>query len=117
MATASAPNVQSNGNSSPGVQETELREDRKVIVKVGANREQIRTLSPRELVERGERQPAMVARQKNSTALVGGATFAAARKLPSSNVAMVANTTGAGMCATLHGVYRVFRQFRRLRFF
>lgn len=26
-------------------------------------------------------------------------------------------TGGAGMCATLHGVYRVFRQFRRLKYF
>lgn len=30
----------------------ELREDREVIVKVGPNREQIRMLSPKELVER-----------------------------------------------------------------
>ncbi|KAJ5195521.1 uncharacterized protein N7498_008959 [Penicillium cinerascens] len=76
----------------PGVPEIELREDRKVIVKVGSNREQIRRLSPRELVERVERQKATTARQKKSAALAGGAAFIATRKLPSGNVAMLANS-------------------------
>ena len=92
LATATAPNIRSNGTSSSGVPEIELREDREVIVKVGPNREQIRTLSPKELVERAERQRATVARQKNSAALAGGASFVAARKLPSGDVAMVANS-------------------------
>jgi hypothetical protein len=89
LAKAAAPNTRSNGTSSPGVPEIELREDREVIVKVGPNREQIRGLSPREVVERAERQKATSARQKNSAALVGGATFVAARKLPSGDVVMV----------------------------
>lgn len=55
LAKAAAPNTRSNGTSSPGVPEIELREDREVIVKVGPNREQIRGLTPRELVERAER--------------------------------------------------------------
>lgn len=61
-------------------------------MKVGPNREQIRTLSPKELVERAERQRATVARQKNLTALASGASFVVARKLPLGDVAMVANS-------------------------
>ncbi|KAJ5455490.1 zinc knuckle domain protein [Penicillium daleae] len=102
LATASAPNTWSNGTSSPGVPEIELREDREVIVKVGANREQIRTLSPKELVERAERQRTTVARQKNSTALAGGASFVAARKLTSGDVAMVANTAAGAELLRKH---------------
>ena len=52
LAKAAAPNTRSNGTSSPGVPEIDLREDQEVIVEVGPNREQIRGLSPRELVER-----------------------------------------------------------------
>lgn len=65
-----------------------------MIVKVGPNREQIRGLSLQELVERAERQKATSARQNNSATLVGGATFIAARKLPSGDVVMVANSDG-----------------------
>ncbi|KAJ6126396.1 zinc knuckle domain protein [Penicillium sp. IBT 18751x] len=72
LAKAAAPNTRSNGTSSPGVPEIELREDREVIVKVGPNREQIRGLTPRELVERAERQKVKSARQKNSAALAEG---------------------------------------------
>ncbi|KAJ5198731.1 uncharacterized protein N7498_007848 [Penicillium cinerascens] len=92
LAKAAAPNTRSNGTSSPGVPEIELREDRVVIVKVGPNREQIRGLTPRELVERAERQKTTSARQKNSIALAGGAAFVVARKLPSGDVVMVANS-------------------------
>lgn len=67
------------------------RKDRKAV-KVGPNREQIQVLSPKEIVERAERQRAIVARQKNSGALSGGATFVAARKLPSGDVTMVASS-------------------------
>ncbi|KAJ5110283.1 zinc knuckle domain protein [Penicillium argentinense] len=102
LATATAPNPRSNGTSSPGVPEIELREDREVIVKVGPNREQIRTLSPKELVERAERQRATVARQKSSTALAGGASFVAARKLPSGDVAMVANSAAGAELLRKH---------------
>lgn len=52
LTKAVAPNTRSNGTSSPGVPEIELREDREVIVKVGPNREQIRGLTPKDLVER-----------------------------------------------------------------
>lgn len=87
-----ALNTRSNGTSSPGVPEVELREDREVTVKVEPNREQIQALSPRELVERAERQRAMVAQRKNSAALSGEATFEAARKLPSGDVILVADS-------------------------
>jgi hypothetical protein len=70
------------------VPEIELREDREVIVKVRPNREQIQGLP---LMERVERQRAIVARQ-HSTALAGRATFVAARKLHLSDVVMVANS-------------------------
>ncbi|KAI1829206.1 hypothetical protein DTO027I6_9897 [Penicillium roqueforti] len=92
LAKAAAPNTRSNGTSSPGVPEMELRKDREVIVKVGPNREQIRGLSPRELVERAERQKAAIAREKNYVALAGRAAFVAARKLPSGDAVMVANS-------------------------
>ena len=102
LAKAVAPNTRSNGTSSPGVPEIELREDREVIVKVGPNREQIRGLSPRELVERAERQKATSARQKDSAALAGGATFVAARKLPSGDVVMVANSAAGAELLRKH---------------
>jgi hypothetical protein len=70
------------------VPEIELREDREVIVKVRPNREQIQGLP---LMERVERQRAIVARQY-STALAGRATFVAARKQHLSDVVMVANS-------------------------
>lgn len=54
LVKAVAPNTQSNGTSSPGVPEIELREDREVIVKVGPNREAIRGLTPKDLVDRAE---------------------------------------------------------------
>ncbi|KAJ5084986.1 hypothetical protein N7532_009757 [Penicillium argentinense] len=88
---AAAPITRSNGTSSPGVPEIELREDREVIVKVGPNRERVRGLSPQELVEQVERHRATTARQKSSTALARGATVVAARKLPSGDVVLVAN--------------------------
>jgi hypothetical protein len=77
---AAVPNTRSNGTSSPGVPEIELREDREVIVKVGPNREQIRGLSPRELVERAERQRVAISRQKKSAALAGGVALIASRR-------------------------------------
>ncbi|OQD70670.1 hypothetical protein PENANT_c253G04718, partial [Penicillium antarcticum] len=82
LTKAVAPNTRSNGTSSPGVPEIELREDREVIVKVGPNREQIRGLTPKDLVERAERQRTTNARQKNSGVLAKQASFVAARKLP-----------------------------------
>ncbi len=102
LAKATAPNTRSNGTSSPGVPEIELREDREVIVKVGPNREHVRSLSPRELVERAERQMATTARQKRSAALAGGATFIAARKLPSGDVAMLANSAAGAELLRKH---------------
>lgn len=102
LAKAAAPNTRSNGTSSPGVPEIELREDREVIVKVGPNREQIRGVTPRELVERAERQKATSARQQTSAALAGGATFVAARKLPSGDVVMVANSAAGAELLRKH---------------
>lgn len=58
---------------------------------MGPNREQIQGLSPKELVERVERQRAIIARQKNSMALAWSASFVEARKLSSEDVVMVAN--------------------------
>ncbi|KAJ5215295.1 zinc knuckle domain protein [Penicillium cinerascens] len=92
LAKAASPSTRSNGTSSAEVPDIEFREDRQVIVKVGSNREQIRGLSPRELVERAERQKVTTARQKKSAALAEGAAFIAARKLPSGDVTMVANS-------------------------
>ena len=102
LAQAAAPNTRSNGTSSSGVPEIELREDREVIVKVGPNREQIRGLSPRELVERAERQKVTTARQKKSAALAEGAAFIAARKLTSGDVAMVANSAAGAELLRKH---------------
>ncbi|KAJ5144430.1 hypothetical protein N7526_001938 [Penicillium atrosanguineum] len=102
LAKAATPNIRSNGTSSPGVPEIELREDREVIVKVGPNREQIRVLSPRELVERAERQKTASARQKDSAALAGGAAFVAARKLPSGDVVMLANSAAGAELLRKH---------------
>ena len=71
-------------------------------MKVGPSREQIRGLSPRELVERAERQKTATARQKKSVALTGGATFIAARKLPSGDVAMLANSAAGAELLRKH---------------
>lgn len=95
--SAAAPNTRSNGTSSPGVPGVELREDREAIVKVGPNREQIREIPSKELVERVERQQTMIARQKNMTALER-CSFIPARILPSGDVAMVKkNAAGADL--------------------
>lgn len=102
LAKAAVPNTRSNGTSSPGVPEIELREDREVIVKVGPNREQIRGLSPRELVERAERQRVAISRQKKSAALAGGVALIAARKLPSGDVAMLANSAAGAELLRKH---------------
>ena len=102
LAKAASPSTRSNDTSSAGVPEIELREDREVIVKVGPNREQIRGLSPRELVERAERQKVTTARQKISTALAERAAFVAARKLPSGDVAMVANSAAGAELLRKH---------------
>ncbi|KAI1829211.1 hypothetical protein DTO027I6_9892 [Penicillium roqueforti] len=109
LAKAAAPNTRSNGTSSPGVPEIELREDREVIIKVGPNRDQIRGLTPKDLVERAERQRVTNARQKNSRVLAGQASFVAARKLPSGDVAMVANSAaGAEVLRKHSGWLRAF---------
>ncbi|KOS36538.1 hypothetical protein ACN38_g12711 [Penicillium nordicum] len=102
LAQAETPNLRSYGTSPPGVPEIELREDRELIVKVGPNRAQVRALSPKELVERTERQKATVTRQKNSTALAGGASFVAARKLPSGDVVMIANSAAGAETLRRH---------------
>lgn len=102
LAKAAAPNTRSNGTSSPGVPEIELREDREVIVKVGSNRDQIRGLTPKDLVERAERQRTTNARQKNSGVLAGQASFVAARKLPSGDVAMIANSAAGAEILRKH---------------
>lgn len=52
-----------------------------MIIKVRPNREQIRGLLPRELVERAERQQVTVSRQKKSAALATGVAFIIARKV------------------------------------
>ena len=110
LAKAVAPNTRSNGTSSPGVPEIELREDREVIVKVRLNRDQIQGLAPKDLVERAERQKAAIARQKNSAGLAKGAAFVAARKLPSGDVVMVANSAaGAELLRRHAGWLKAFR--------
>ena len=105
LATAAAPITRSGGTSSPGVPEMELREDREVIVKVGMNREQIRGLTPKDLVERAERQRVSNARQKNSGVLAGQAFFVAARKLPSGDVAMIANSAAGAEVLRKHAAW------------
>ncbi|KAJ5742632.1 zinc knuckle domain protein [Penicillium nucicola] len=102
LAKAVAPNTRSNGTSSPGVPEIELREDREIIVKVGSNRDQIRGLTPKDLVERAERQRSTIARQKNSGVLAGQASFVAARKLPSGDVVMIANSAAGAEVLRKH---------------
>jgi hypothetical protein len=102
LAKTTAPNTRSNGTSSPGEPEIELREDRQVIVRVGPNSEQYQALSPKELLERAERQRMMVARQKSSTNLSAEATFVAARKLPSGDVVMVANNAAGAELIRKH---------------
>lgn len=102
LAKAAAPNTRSNGTSSPGVPEIELRGDREVIVKVGSNRDQVRGLTPKDLVERAERQRTTNARQKNSGVLAGQASFVAARKLPSGDVAMIANSAAGAEVLRKH---------------
>ncbi|KAJ5558901.1 zinc knuckle domain protein [Penicillium sp. DV-2018c] len=42
--------------SPPGIPDIETREDREIIVKVGGSRDQIRKLTPEDLVDRAERQ-------------------------------------------------------------
>ncbi|CAI7602411.1 unnamed protein product [Penicillium viridicatum] len=89
IGTAAWPRLR---HPTPGATARHLQEYQKLsFVKVGPNREQIRALPPKELVERAERQRATIARQKNSTALAGRASFVAAHKLSSGDVAMVAN--------------------------
>lgn len=78
LVKAVAPNTQSNSTSSPGVLEIELREGCEIIVKVGPNREAIRGLMPKDLVERAERQRATNAQQKNSEVLAKHASFVTA---------------------------------------
>ncbi|OQD72538.1 hypothetical protein PENANT_c176G08552 [Penicillium antarcticum] len=105
LAKAAAPNIRSNGTSSPGVPEIELREDREIIVKVGSNRDQIRGLTPKDLVERAERQRTTIARHKNSGVLAGQASFVAARKLPSGDVAMITNSAAGAEVLRKHRVW------------
>ena len=64
VAKAKAPNLRSYGTSCPCVPENELCEDRELIVKVGPNRAQVCALSPKELVEREERQKATAASRR-----------------------------------------------------
>ena len=87
--------ARSNGTSSPGVCELELQKDREVTIKVMSNRTQLRMKTPRELVEQAERQREAVAKQRNSAALARGAWFVAARKLPSGDITMVANSAAS----------------------
>ncbi|OOQ84193.1 hypothetical protein PEBR_33608 [Penicillium brasilianum] len=96
-----AHNTRSNGTSSPVVPEIELREDREVIVKVGPNREQIRELTPKDLVEWAERPKTTSARQ-SSGVLAGQASFVAARKLLSGDVAMIANSAAGAEVLRKH---------------
>ncbi|KAJ9481476.1 hypothetical protein VN97_g11998 [Penicillium thymicola] len=105
LATAAAPITRSGGTSSPGVPEFNLREDREVIVKIGTNREQIRGLTPKDLVERADRQRISNARQKNSGALAGQASFVAARKLSSGDVAMIANSAAGAEVLRKHAAW------------
>jgi hypothetical protein len=85
------------------VSELELQEDREVSVKVaGATRAQFRVRTPRELVEQVERQREAVAKQRNSAALAGGAWFVAARKLPSGDITMVANSAAGAELLRKH---------------
>ena len=102
LVKAGAPNTRSNGTSSPGVPEIELREDREVIVKVGPNRDAIRGLTPKDLVDRAERQRTTNAQQKNSGVLAKQASFVAARKLPSGDVAMIANSAAGAEVLRKH---------------
>ncbi|KAI1829097.1 hypothetical protein CBS147337_10089 [Penicillium roqueforti] len=81
-AVALAPNTRSNGTSSPGVPELNFA----------------RT----DLVDRAERQRASNAQQKNSGVLAKHASFVATRKLPSSDVAMVANSAASAEVLRKH---------------
>ncbi|KAI2669865.1 hypothetical protein LCP963914a_9885 [Penicillium roqueforti] len=102
LVKAVAPNTRSNGTSSPGVLAFELRENREIIVKVGPNRKAIRGLTPKDLVDRAERQRATNAPQKNSGVLAKQASFVAARKLPSGDVAMIANSAAGAEVLRKH---------------
>jgi hypothetical protein len=102
LVQAAAVSARSNGTSSPGVSELELQEDREVTIKVMSNRTQLRMKTPRELVEQAERQREAVARQRNSAALAGGAYFVAARKLPSGDITMVANSAAGAELLRKH---------------
>lgn len=70
---ATVVSARSNGSSSPGVPKLELQEDRELTIKVsGANCDQLRLRTPRELVEQAQRQREAVAKLKNSAPLAGG---------------------------------------------
>lgn len=93
---AAAIPPRTNGMSSPRVPERELQEDCEITIKVAkSNREQLGKKTLRELVEQAERQRQAGAKQRNSTILAKGAYFGAARKLPSGDITMIANSDAA----------------------
>jgi hypothetical protein len=56
----------------------------------------------RELVEQAERQREAVAKQRNSATLARGAFFVAARKLPSRDITIVANSAAGAELLRKH---------------
>jgi hypothetical protein len=100
---AAPPAYRSDGTASPSVQDSELREDREIIVKVDqANREKLRQTQPREIVLKAEQLREKQARKKTSAALAGGAYFVAARVLPSGDVSMLVNSASGAELLRRH---------------
>lgn len=97
------PTHRSDGTASPGVPETELREDRTIVVKVDPScREKIRQTDSATMVQKAELLREKQARKKTSAALAGGAYFVAARVLPSGDVAMLVDSASGAELLRRH---------------
>jgi hypothetical protein len=97
------PTHRSDGTASPGVPETELREDRTIVVRVDPScREKIRQTDSATIVQKTELLREKQARKKTSAALAGGAYFVAARVLPSGDVAMLVDSASGAELLRRH---------------
>lgn len=99
------PVDRSNGTSSPGVSEVELQEDRQVIVKIAdqGSRERFRRrdVSEKDIVQQVDKRIVTAALKTPSSALAA-ARVVAARKLPSGDVALFANTAATAEVLRIH---------------
>ena len=90
--SASSPQSQSAGSSTPGVSHVELGMDSEIVVKIrdDSERAHAKKLQPKDIVDRAERARAHAAKSTPSLALAGHG-FKAARQLPSGDISLRAS--------------------------